>query len=305
MIFPPITRIIRLFLLLALTAWGAGAANAMASGTHAADGALRGPVLRTHLDTVRLHPNTKGRWTGEQRRPQRTTALDLAGRVAEETFYRLDGGAMTITRYAYDELGRLESRATEGTGAGLVRCQYDAKGRRAVEIHTATTGALLDKLSYSYDRAGRLMQTTQYSAAGAAVSWCVYAYNARGHKTQETLVWPGVDGGRVVRAFDADDRVVEAVNYSPKGVELSRQTFLYSPDTGLCTQETLRQTGGAQTKTRYVYEMDHYGNWVTRASLVWNTRNDVTTPGESLVEHRSITYGDFTPKLMAGGIHLS
>lgn len=132
-----------------------------------------------------------------------------------------------ITRFRYDDRGRLAGYCRQARPATCVEFDHDGRGRISRERHRPAAGGAYD-LVYRYGADGRLVAIEQPGDNGRR--WQLSRRGGRVVEIRHSA--PGEDPERVVRetrTHDALGRVVELVRYGPRGVS-SRSRYRYDCD---------------------------------------------------------------------------
>jgi YD repeat-containing protein len=246
---------------------------------------------------------------------------DSLGRLARQFRRDASGNEHNVDIYSYDSAGHMTkvhraSQATNygysvdgseafysGPNAATITTHHDAAGRPTETLFHDADGALVSRVDFRYDNAGNLIEETQtrttwpfpellskltpkqseiiQSVLSGPIKQCRHRYNALGQRI-ETL--------RSTFGSLASDRVT--MQYNPHGDLAIETTRHQSREYGFDDQGQPVDRPGPHcySETRFLYEYDPRGNWISKIAQGRADEHSDFSPGHS--ERRTVAYFD-------------
>ncbi len=254
--------------------------------------AVNGPVssITTYRNSLITYDGV--RWRIDDSRMLSRIRYELNGLPAEgwdfNNYEELSGQLV----WNYKEKNYLDSRAYSINDQyySIVRFLYLKNGKIDEELRYAGNGALVGKTTFAYNADGKLLSITERDNAGTTVKQVNYSYTAAKTKLKEDTNWYGNDSAKLIRLYDKNENIYEALGY--KAGKNIYHTYYRTNSNGAITAIS-RNYEGEETRYDISYTSDSFGNWSRKTVKTYITRNGFTVPGESYIDSRSISYREF------------
>jgi hypothetical protein len=244
-----------------------------------------GPVARVKTETVDYWFEG-GKLRHGPRELDSIEIFDSAGRLIQEQSFTDDRAILYEYKYRYDSRGRIEASGTHSKFTYLadrIVYIYDSMGNLVTENGFDSQGKLVNKNEYAYDERRRKIRWTSKSYHPEEHSrphqW-TYDYYDNGLVKQERAF---VDEGGSFRPTDTlgtpqrkffmysgPDKPAIVLLYSASGAFAGLESTSYDSHGNELEEIRYDFTGALKDKTKYSYQFDKFGNYVTQKTYEWD-----------------------------------
>ncbi|MEI6519975.1 MAG: hypothetical protein WCO98_08060 [bacterium] len=257
------------------------------------DTKINGPVSAVTTFRNNLITYDGSRWRIDDTHVLSKNHFDLNGKITEEWDFNNyeESNGQLIWEYNNKGLLDLRSYTINKQYISMVRFVYTDKGAIDEILKFASNGAVIGNSKYQYNTDGKLTSITDHDNAGTTTKLINYSYTKSGTKSCEETLWYGKDSARLIRLYDNNEFIYEAIGY--KADKIIYHSYYKTDPNGVIT--AISKTFEADT-TRYdiSYINDAYGNWTRKTVIIYITRNGYSVPGESYMDTRALNYRIFT-----------
>lgn len=169
---------------------------------------------------------------------------------------------------------------------------FDADGR-ATEVVVKIGTRVLSRHTISYDASGSRIRESRDETRKEREpqrSITLFKYDERGNVIEEETRWLGRTNFRQVRyTYDSKDRIKEEVVLESERSPIAI-VYSYRDDSPLAESATQISNNKPVRSDTHIYEFDSRGNWVKRATKMFNYRDGKPVQTGSAIMYRKITY---------------